>query len=1010
MIYGKEPAVPSPSETRREATGPAAARSACGSDGAGTLILAGVPVVAPRFTGRKAELAGLAGALALPGAVVLVEGELGIGKSRLVSEYLATEAGRAARPVVACCPPYQQPQTLGPVADALRPAAGDVPSLGLSGLAGALRPLFPEWANVLPDPPEPAEDATGARSRLFRALAELLCRVGSGLLVVEDAHWADVATLEFLLFLASRPPERGPRLLVTVRPEDVPAGSLLPRLARLATGSRGLRLTLGPLSRTGTAALVGSMLGEQVTEGFTAFLHEQAGGVPLAVEESVRLLASRADLTRRDGRWVRRRLARIMVPPTIRDSVQERSARLTQDAQEVLSAAAVLAEPASDDLIAVVAGLGVGRARFGLSEALGCALLAEDERGLVSFRHALGCRAVYEAIPGPARRLLHQRAGEGLVQRGAPVATLARHFREAGDTQRWLQHAEQAADRALAVGDQATSATLLAGLVTGTELMPGEAVRLMDKIVLLALPDESLLAALAAALRGALGTSGLAPEAEAGLRFQLGRLLSTMKQADASRIELERAVTGLPAGSLQAVRAMMLLGSPKGSNCPASEHLRWLRRAEASAASAEDVPPLERLRLAIDRVGALLLLGEEDGWQQAAAIPWEPRTPGESLQVTRAHANIGEAALLWGRYAEARRSLEHAAELADRYEHVYLQGAAAAALAHLDWLTGAWQDLAERAASLADDEELQALAWLQGVLIGGLLSASVGNHDRAASLLERFIAEARQRGDVQYLMEPCVALARMHLAASDVAEALRVTEEPTAVAVRKGTWLLAADLVPARVAALVGAGRADDAASLAEAAARSLHGCDAPAPKAALALCRAILAEADREYAQAGALFAQVAAAWQALPRPYDALLAREGQARCLLAAGQQDAGLALLSDLLRDLSRLGARGDAARVARTLGEHGGDTRHVWRGGTRGYGERLSPRELEVARLVAAGRTNREIGQLLCRSPKTVATQLNSAMRKLGVSSRTVVASALAEADLAVTVRPAGVWH
>jgi DNA-binding CsgD family transcriptional regulator len=955
----------------------------------------------PRFTGREAELAGLARALMAPGSLVLVEGELGIGKSRLVSEYLATEAGRAAGAVVACCPPFQQPQTLGPVADALHPAAVDVAGLGLSGLAGALRPVFPEWLHVLPAPPEPAEDATAARSRLFRALAELLGCLGTGLLVVEDAHWADEATLEFLLFLACRPPAAAPapRLLVTVRPEDVPAGSLLPRLARLATGTRGLRLALGPLSQAGTAALVRSMLGGQVTEGFTAFLHEQAGGVPLAVEESVRLLAARADLTRRDGRWVRRPLPRLAVPPTIRDSVQERSARLTPDAREVLSAAAVLAEPAREELIAVVAGLDAGRARSGIAEALACALLVEDERRMVSFRHALGCRALYEAIPGPARRLLHQHAGEALAKLGAPAATLARHFREAGDPQRWLYHAEQASDLALAVGDQATSATLLASLVTGAVLAPGVAARLMDKIVLLALPDESHLAELAVALRGMLEGDGLGPGEEARLRFQFGRLLATMSEADASRPELERAVTGLPPGSLQAVRAMMLLGCPDGGALSAREHLRWLRRAEASAG---DVPPLERLRLAIDRATGLLLLGEEEGWEQAAKIPWQPRTPRESLQVTRAHANLGEAALPWGRYAAARRSLEHAAELADRYEYIHLQESAAAMLAHLDWITGAWQGLAERAAALADDDRIRAPARLEGVLVSGLLSATVGDQDRAVPLLERFIAEVRRRGDVHYLTEPCGVLARVHLAAGDVTQALRVTDEPIALVVRKDTWLWAADLVPARVAALAAAGRTDDATSLAEAFARGLQGRDAPAPQAALALCRAILAEADHEYARASALFARAAATWQALPRPYDALLAREGQARCVLAAGQHDAGLALLSGLLRDLSRLGARGDAARVARTLGEHGGNTRHVWRGGTRGYGDRLSPRELEVVRLAAAGRTNREIGRLLCRSPKTVATQLNSAMRKLGVSSRTAVASALAEADLAAT--------
>jgi predicted ATPase len=132
------------------------------------------PVLAPGFAGRGRELVALAGALADLPAVVLIEGEAGVGKSRLVREYLASDQGQKHRALVAACPPFRQPLTLAPVTDALRQAAGDADSLALSALAGALRPLFPEWAAWLPPLPEPAEDASAARYRLFAALAELL--------------------------------------------------------------------------------------------------------------------------------------------------------------------------------------------------------------------------------------------------------------------------------------------------------------------------------------------------------------------------------------------------------------------------------------------------------------------------------------------------------------------------------------------------------------------------------------------------------------------------------------------------------------------------------------------------------------------------------------------------------------------------------------------------------------------------------------------------------------------
>src|SRR5439155_10720775 len=121
-----------------------------------------------RLVGRDEELATLCRTLAGRPALVLVTGEAGIGKSRLVQEYLAAPAGRRQRTLVAACPPFREPATLGPLVDALRQTVDDVTRLRLTPLAGALRPLLPEWLDALPPDPEPLADATAARFRLFR--------------------------------------------------------------------------------------------------------------------------------------------------------------------------------------------------------------------------------------------------------------------------------------------------------------------------------------------------------------------------------------------------------------------------------------------------------------------------------------------------------------------------------------------------------------------------------------------------------------------------------------------------------------------------------------------------------------------------------------------------------------------------------------------------------------------------------------------------------------------------
>lgn len=955
----------------------------------------------PRFVGRDQELAALAQALAQPHAIVLIEGEAGIGKTRLLAEYLATLADEQLRMLVVRCPPFRQPQTLGPVVDALRQATGALAGLALSALAGALRPLFPEWAADLPPAPEPAEDATAARHRVFRALAELLDCLGVTVLAAEDVHWADDATLEFLLFLATRQP-RPLSVVVSCRPEDLPDGSLLLRLtSRMPPGAIQSRLTLGPLGVGATAELVSSMLaGESVTAAFATFLHAHTEGVPLAIEESIRLMRDRADLTSGEHGWVRRHLTDIAVPATIRDAVLERASRLDDAAQDVLRAAAVLTDPADEAILAAVTELPPQQLRAGLSAALATGLLCADDRGLVSFRHMLAARAVYEAIADPQRRAMHLRAGQALEAVSPPaVARLARHFGEARETGRWCRYGEQAAELAVASGDDATALVLLSDLITGAGPVGLScSLRVLDKMTFASLIQPVRhLGRLIRCLREMLAAGKMTGGEEGVVRSHVGMMLFALDEYDESRAELERAIPNLAHDPARAARAMVALGWPVDTTSPSSVHLRWLERA---ASLAPSLPPVAQVRLLVDRSTALRLLGEAEGWAEAAKLPVEPASAQERQLIALSHLNAGDSAMIWGRYALAESCLARALELADSRRYPRFIEGIEVTKAHLDWFTGAWTGLADRVNVLTGDAEGQPLARQEAALVIGLLQAATGEPAMAEERFRLVLAERLRRGGSPFAMEPAGALGRLLLRDGRVAEALTATSEPAAIMARKAIWVHAAEIIPARVAALAAAAQTDEAARIVTAFGRGLRGRDAPAARAALIVCRAVLAEARHEQERAARLFLRAAQAWQALPRPYDALLAREWHARCLLAMDQQAAGLAVLSEVMLGLSKLGATGDAQRVARTLRENGLRVRRPG-AGRPAYRDRLSPRELEVIRLVANGRTNRQIASVLHVSPRTVATHVDSAMRKLKAASRTaMVVSALSAGVIA----------
>jgi DNA-binding CsgD family transcriptional regulator len=448
---------------------------------------------------------------------------------------------------------------------------------------------------------------------------------------------------------------------------------------------------------------------------------------------------------------------------------------------------------------------------------------------------------------------------------------------------------------------------------------------------------------------------------------------------------------------------MLNLGTALSQDWPVPVHLDWIERATALLPR---VQAAERLHLAALRVSALLALGEEEGWRAAAGLRQVGSTPSEQRTILLSLADIGRLAIKWGRYAEARMRLSSATELSRAAGYQPALSAVHAGCAYLDWYTGRWPGLARTVVELAEAETTeQQLVRLEAREIQGLLELATGARKAAERRLRATLdAFARDAPPGYQCATTAAALGRLRLAEGTAEGALRVTGPVMARIAQKGLWLWATDAIPVHLDALTRVGELARAEDLAEHFAGWPAGRDAPAPAAASVLCRAIVTEACGDLHAAAELFARAADAWAGLPRPYDELLALERQGRCLLAAGEPDRGVAVLSLAQQRLKELGARWDADRAARSLRQYGVEVSRSWRGGPHGYGDQLSPREQEVVALVARGMTNRDIGRVMFLSPRTVGYHLSRAMRKLGVSTRTSAAMAAAEAGVIPPVR------
>ncbi|MBA2619314.1 MAG: AAA family ATPase [Rubrobacter sp.] len=392
------------------------------------------------------ELLRTYGSVGRGGRVVVLEGEAGIGKTRLAEEFVAHAVGGGAVVVAARCYAGEKNLAYGPFVEGLSAVLGREGTGRLEGLPagplGEAARLLPELAGLLPGSrPLPPLDTPGARSRFYegviRALIAVLGGPPPGVLLLDDLHWADEASLDLLTYLIRRLDDRPLLVLVTWRPEEVPEDHRLRGLlAEARRSGAATALGLGRLDSASVRELVTRALGDTAEDPgkLVSRLGGETEGLPLFLAEYLAAVAD-GELDAGDDSWA--------LPGGVQDLLRGRLRTVGETAGQVLAAAAVVGRSFDFDTVRAASGRGEEETLASLEELVSRGLIREErdapsEDPTYDFDHDKLRTLVYEQTGLARRRLLHRRAAVALAGRargreaGPLAGQVARHHRLAG--------------------------------------------------------------------------------------------------------------------------------------------------------------------------------------------------------------------------------------------------------------------------------------------------------------------------------------------------------------------------------------------------------------------------------------------------------------------------------------------------------------------------------------------------------------------------------------------------
>ncbi len=953
------------------------------------------------MVGRRVELDALQAALAglenRAHGVVQIAGEQGIGKSRLVAELCASAerlrylvfSGRSAE--------FEQAEPFGVLVDALDDYLASLDRRELDDLdveLDELAAVFPALARLVGDPVATSPDERYRAFQAVRALLDALSRRRPVVLALDDLHWADAASVELISYLLRRPPRGRVLTVLAFRPAQLPR-RFAPVIEASTRESRIVRLDLDPLTPDEARGLLDPGLPRPVSDE----LYRLSGGNPFYLGELAR--AARRGGGDAVGSVAGTGAARI--PAAVQGALAEEVAVLSPRAHALIQGAAVAGDPFEVGLAATVGDGPEGEELAAIDELLDADLVRPSPiPRRFEFRHPLVRHAVYEAA-GPGWRIgAHARAAAALAAQGASVGSRAHHVElsaRPGDVAAGgllVEAADAAAGRAPAAAARWYEAAL--------RIMPETAStrpRRVEVLVGLARTLESVgrLDESRAALVDALALVPVDAHARrVGLMVNCARLEQVLgRHGDAQR-RLHQALTELPdPASAEAAELKVELGLAARF---AGDAAGLRARAEEALDAAATVGD----RALEAKSSALIAFGAAESDQEEALVVTaidraaelvDALTDEELADRVESALFLGWAEIFLGRFDDADRHLERGVNLArasGQGQHILMTTGRALVLSIRGNISEATDVVATAVEIARLSENVQFLAWALDTECR--VATTRGDLDTAIRCGEEGVASAAALGNPWISAPVGSALGLARLEAGDPegcrGDLLKWGGGPDLP--RASVWqrclgyeaLTRAELALGRVDGV------DEWVRRAEALDTSLSPLAAAMTRRARArvlLARGAANEAVAASREAADIEVQVGARVAASQSR-----TLEGQA--LAAADRRDDAITVLQRAEAELAACGAVRYADEAARELRRLGRRVTRRGRGAAAGDAG-LTGRELEVARLVMAGKTNREIAAELFLSEKTVETHLRHAFEKLGVSSRAALAGVLA---------------